>query len=502
MGRLGVSGTRGSANPFIPFISTSEYTYIPYSGNFQVNPDADPVPLPFDALDIQKIKNNRFTVSFVLSNDSDDKNSLRHLYMAESYTHIGRTMYTLVDFSLQLQNTKRSVFWHKTNDVIDFACTAKNTFYVLGNGTVYSLFQPQSLSLPVRVDKIWCGETDSVFVYARESNELYAMGPNKYGELGVADMKPRNTFTKVPLPGESWIQKVCAGHSHTYIYAFAKLDEQSHTTNNLHLLAGNNNHRQCVNSDDKNVLQFYSDTRLRNATSVCVTNKCTFYVESTQVGSSRQYVDRVKVNGEWNDPRPGSPQWPENGFTFKYVEDLQCHGICYVIHYENEYVYLSEIDAGGEITKHFLGAHQLKFHVGFGTRFVIEEGQAQTEESSLIAATRRQMPTREPGESDDKFESKRMAFLRQAFQHLTAEERETILTTPQEMLDKLYEEDCCVCMEPLHTKKDARPITSECAHTICEQCERGLQDTQTVPKCPKCRAPWKRSSIEMLLLQV
>ena len=501
MGRLAVSGTRGSANPFIPFISTSDYTYIPYSGNFQVNPDADPVPLPFDALDIQKIKNNRFTVSFNLNGNDED--SWRYLH--SSYTHLGRTMYTLVDFSLQLQNTERSVFWHKTNDVIDFACTAENTFYVLQNGTAYSLFQPQTLSLPVRVDKIWCGEKGAVFVYAQESNELYAMGSNEDGELGVADMKPRNRFTKVPLPGECWIQRVCVGWFHTYIYALAKLDEQSHTANVLHMLAGNNHHRQCVDSDDKNVLQFYSDTRLRNATSVCVTNKCTFYVESTQVGSSRQYIDKVKVHGHWVDPSvdDGWPKWPENGFTFKYVDNLQCQGnVCYVIHYQNEYAYLSEIDAGGEITKHFLGAHQLKFHVGFGTRFFIEEGQAQTEESSLIAATRRQMPTREPGESDDKFESKRMAFLRQAFQHLTAEERETILTTPQEMLDKLYEEDCCVCMEPLHTKKDARPITSECAHTICEQCERGLQDTQTVPKCPKCRAPWKRSSIEMLLLQV
>ena len=56
MGRLGVSEIRGSANPFIPFNSTN-YIYIPYSGNFHVKPDADPVPLPFDALDIQKIKN-------------------------------------------------------------------------------------------------------------------------------------------------------------------------------------------------------------------------------------------------------------------------------------------------------------------------------------------------------------------------------------------------------------------------------------------------------------
>ena len=55
-------------------------------------------------------------------------------------------------------------------------------------------------------------------------------------------------------------------------------------------------------------------------------------------------------------------------------------------------------------------------------------------------------------ESDPAFERKRLAFLRQAFQHLTKEERAAIMAAPRETMEKLYEEECMVCMEPLRKK--------------------------------------------------
>ena len=63
----------------------------------------------------------------------------------------------------------------------------------------------------------------------------------------------------------------------------------------------------------------------------------------------------------------------------------------------------------------------------------------------------------------------------------------------------------------LHAK-DVPPITSECEHTICEDCETQMKELarrnheeddeeypDPTPKCPTCRTPWKRSSVELLL---
>ena len=122
---------------------------------------------------------------------------------------------------------------------------------------------------------------------------------------------------------------------------------------------------------------------------------------------------------------------------------------------------------------------------------------------------REMMPVREEGESEDRFKAKRMAFVRQALQELTPEEREVLLTAPKEMLEEIYEETCIVCSDPLHKRVDddgsevprKKPITSECEHSMCEDCETGWIRTKgNEPPCPKCRKPWRRATLEMLLL--
>ena len=98
---------------------------------------------------------------------------------------------------------------------------------------------------------------------------------------------------------------------------------------------------------------------------------------------------------------------------------------------------------------------------------------------------------------DPAYERKRRVMLQRALQFLTKEEREAFLKAPQELLDELYAEECAVCMKPLNTE-GVQPITSECDHTICEDCETGIRRTD--PRCPTCREPWRRATLEMLLI--
>jgi len=138
-----------------------------------------------------------------------------------------------------------------------------------------------------------------------------------------------------------------------------------------------------------------------------------------------------------------------------------------------------------------------------------------------VGSKRREiMPEREEGDTEDRYKAKRMAFVRQALQHLTPEERIVLLTADSAELKKLYEETCTICQDPLHKRTDddgsevprKKPITSECEHTICEDCETQMKESarrnhqrnpidhpDPTPKCPTCRTPWKRSSVELLL---
>lgn len=138
-----------------------------------------------------------------------------------------------------------------------------------------------------------------------------------------------------------------------------------------------------------------------------------------------------------------------------------------------------------------------------------------------VGSKRREiMPEREEGETDVRYKVKRMAFVRQALQHLTPEERIVLLTADPAELKDLYEETCIVCQDPLHKRKDddgsevprKKPITSKCEHTICEDCETQMKETaqrnheedpdlypHEEPECPTCRTPWERSSMQLLL---
>jgi len=105
---------------------------------------------------------------------------------------------------------------------------------------------------------------------------------------------------------------------------------------------------------------------------------------------------------------------------------------------------------------------------------------------------------RQPLDKDDPaFERKRKVMLQRALQFLTEEERQVILNAPQELLNEIREEECAVCMQPLN-REGVRAITSECDHVMCEPCERIV--VRRDPRCPTCREPWQRATLEMLLL--
>lgn len=105
---------------------------------------------------------------------------------------------------------------------------------------------------------------------------------------------------------------------------------------------------------------------------------------------------------------------------------------------------------------------------------------------------------RQPLDKDDPaFERKRKAMLQRALTFLTEEERQVILNAPQELLNEIREEECAVCLQPVN-REGARAITSECDHVMCEPCER--QVLKRDPRCPTCREPWQRATLEMLLL--
>ena len=53
-----------------------------------------------------------------------------------------------------------------------------------------------------------------------EDGTVFACGWNFYGQLGLGDTSPRNTFTAVPaLPGDKIAKQVVAGERHTMILA-------------------------------------------------------------------------------------------------------------------------------------------------------------------------------------------------------------------------------------------------------------------------------------------
>ena len=105
---------------------------------------------------------------------------------------------------------------------------------------------------------------------------------------------------------------------------------------------------------------------------------------------------------------------------------------------------------------------------------------------------------RQPLDKDDPaFERKRKVMLQRALQFLTEEERQVILNAPQELLNEIREEECAVCMQPLN-REGVRAITSECDHVMCEPCERIV--VRRDPRCPTCREPWERATLEMLLV--
>ena len=91
-------------------------------------------------------------------------------------------------------------------------------------------------------------------------------------------------------------------------------------------------------------------------------------------------------------------------------------------------------------------------YYGKGLPYLLREQEESSDSSSdedaagadpAVGSKRREiMPEREEGDTEDRYKAKRMAFVRQALQHLTPEERIVLLTADPAELKTLYEETC------------------------------------------------------------
>jgi hypothetical protein len=198
-------------------------------------------------------------------------------------------------------------------------------------------------------------------VYSSEHDQLYALGSNQHGELGLGDTDSRNQFQLVP--NLSNVRTVHAGAKHTCII----------TRDNEYMFAGNNNNRQCLDVDEGHILNFTRDERLTGFLHVCMLDSSTVYVVNN--GSN----DRFMMHGIWN-----GNEWPADGFEVDSIVAVQCTSTqCYFICSNEQGQRLWSVSPSGEF---LLWADNIDvdevmepLHTGYDTLFVIL-GEVEYEE--------------------------------------------------------------------------------------------------------------------------
>lgn len=332
----------GDASP-LTIIETDNLMHVPYSPDPEVSTQPDPVTIHYHPLDVELLVNNRFSVSVLVDN----------------------TMYSVWDMSLIRPAEERHLQWDFIDDVEHCACTANNTWYVTTDGKIETLYTDplyeNHLSLPVAVDRVYCSPNNAVFVRSTEHNQLYALGPNRHGELGLGDTDSRVAFQLVP--NVSNVKTVYAGASHTCIV----------TRDNEYMFAGNNSHRQCLDVDEGRILSFTRDERLDDVLHVCMLDTSTVYVVNN--GSN----DRFMMHGLWN-----GNEWPAGGFEVDSIVAVQCTSTqCYFICTSEQGQKLWSVSPSGEfllwVDNIDVDEVMEPLHAGFDTLFVIL-GEVEYEE--------------------------------------------------------------------------------------------------------------------------